>query len=61
MIMKIQADITSLNAVTIGPAATAGSIPTRANKKGDELPKSVEAEQALNIPIDTVTPMANGV
>lgn len=51
---------TSLNAVTIGPDATAGSIPKRAKKNGENVPNIVAMRQAPKSPTLTVVEIAKG-
>lgn len=54
-------DKKSFRAVTIGPDATAGSIPIRAKNKGENTPKAVLPIQAPINPIPTIIPTATGV
>lgn len=51
----------SLKAVTIGPDATAGSIPSRAKKIGESTPNNVPARQDPINPTPTITPTAAGL
>ena len=50
----------SLHAVTIGPEATAGSIPIRAKNKGEKTPSKVPVRQAPTSPAPTMRPTAAG-
>ena len=58
---NITIDIMSLNAVTIGPEAKAGSTPIRAKKKGEETPSVVAVKEAPKTPAATVTPSCKGL
>ena len=58
MMKYIDIDITSFNAVTIGPEATAGSIPIFSKNIGDKTPKKVPAKQAPVKPRLTINPKA---
>ena len=57
---NIRVESTSLKAVTIGPEATAGSMPNLAKKKGENVPKAVATRHAPNNPTLTVLPIAIG-
>jgi hypothetical protein len=56
----INVESTSLQAVTMGPDATAGSTPTRAKKRGDKLPRRVAVMQAPKTPQLTMMPTITG-
>lgn len=50
----------SLNAVTIGPEATAGSTPILEKKRGEKTPKRVPTKQAPKSPQLTTIPIMAG-